>query len=93
MTKLYKFYLPLWLLYPKAIAEKAAEQFHFLLASSLIFEMSISGGSANKRQRYLFFGTYCMVFIFRKNVFCSTEDFRVCSHFFVSYLFCLLKFY
>jgi hypothetical protein len=63
MTKLCKFYLRL--LHPKAIAEKAAGHFFFLLASLLIFEMPISGGSA-KRLRYLFFGTYCMVFFSKK---------------------------
>jgi hypothetical protein len=51
MTRLYKFYLRL--LYPKAIAEKAVERFFSLLASLLIYEIRISGGSA-KRQRYLF---------------------------------------
>jgi hypothetical protein len=75
MTKLYKIYF--WLLHPKAIADKAAEYF-FLLAPSLVFEMPISGG---KRQWYLFFGAYCMVF-FSKNIFCSTEGFRAITFFF-----------
>jgi hypothetical protein len=47
-------------LHPKAIAEKAEEHF-FLLASPLIFDMPIPGGSA-KRPWCLFFGTYSMVF-------------------------------
>jgi hypothetical protein len=45
MAKLYRFYLRL--LHPKAIAGKAAEHFFcIILASSLIFEMPIPGGSA-----------------------------------------------
>jgi hypothetical protein len=47
----------------------------FLLASSLIAEMPISGGSA-KRQWCLFFGAYRVVFFSLKKYFCSTEDFR-----------------
>ena len=66
MTKLYRFYL-------RQLPKKPTNT--FLLASSLIFEMSISGGSA-KRQWYSFFGTYCMVF-FEIFFFCSTEGFRV----------------
>jgi hypothetical protein len=72
VTRLCKFYLRL--LHPKAIAEKAAEGRFFF--TTLIFEMLISGGSA-KRLRHLFFGAYHMIFFFLKNIFCSTEDFRV----------------
>jgi hypothetical protein len=68
MTKLCKFYLRL--LHPKEIAEKAAEHFFFLLTYSLIFEMSISGGSAKKDcGGALFFGAYCMVYFFEKIFF------------------------
>ena len=64
--------------HPKAVSEKKRRI--LFLASSLVFEMPISGGSA-KRLWYLFFGagTYYMVF-FSGNIFSlgsyNTEDFR-----------------
>jgi hypothetical protein len=50
---------------------RKSRRLHFFFYVFTYFEMPISGGSA-KRQWYLFFGTYCMLFFFRKNIFCST---------------------
>jgi hypothetical protein len=55
MAKLCKFYFRL--LHPKAISGKANEHFLFLflLASSLIFEMPISGGSPRQKTVVIIF--------------------------------------
>jgi hypothetical protein len=73
-----KFYFYLRLLHPKAVADKAAEYF-FLLASSLIFEMPIPGGST-KRPWYLFLGACYVVLVlvfYSQNKCFSTGDFGV----------------
>jgi hypothetical protein len=87
MRKIYKFYLRLS--HSKVIAEKAAESF-FFLTSSLIFEMPIPGGSAKKTVVLIFW--YLLHSIFSKKYVLLYGRFQG-SHFFISYLFCLLKSY
>jgi hypothetical protein len=58
--------------------QESRQTLFFLLASSLVFEMPILGGST----KGLWYNTYFLVpvawcFFFRKNIFSSSEDFRV----------------
>jgi hypothetical protein len=73
MTKLFKFYMRL--LHPKAIAVKTDEHF-FLIGVFTDFRNANFGRIRQKIVVLIFWYLFHGVF-FWKNIFCSTEDFRV----------------